>query len=99
MDGVFEPVEDADDVPQSLRFRAAADLTPEVVTAIAEQVRVRVLGRFVRSGLIEPDDVREMLPWENSGSWLDGATYIGAHDRGGGRVCRCSWFGHCMSGL
>jgi hypothetical protein len=30
-------------------------------------VRVRVLRWFARSGLIEADDVREMLAWENSG--------------------------------
>jgi len=60
IDGVFEPVEDAGDVPQSVRFRPAAELTPEAVAAIAEQVRVRGRQRFARSGLIEPDDVREM---------------------------------------
>jgi hypothetical protein len=60
IDGVFEPVEEADDVPQSARFRPAADLTPEALAAIAEQVRVRVLRWFARGGLIEPDDVREM---------------------------------------
>ncbi len=51
IDGVFEPVEKADDVPQAVRFRAAADLTPEAVATIAEQVRVRVLRWFARSGL------------------------------------------------
>ena len=55
IDGVFEPVEKADDVPQAVRFRAAADLTPEAVATIAEQVRVRVLRWFARSGLIAPD--------------------------------------------
>jgi hypothetical protein len=61
IDGVFEPVEEADDVPQSVRFRPAAELTPEALAAIAEQVRVRVLRWFARSGLIEADDVHEML--------------------------------------
>jgi hypothetical protein len=50
IDGVFEPVEEADDVPQSVRFCPAAALTPEAVAAIAEQVRVRVLRWFARSG-------------------------------------------------
>jgi len=36
-------------------------------------VRVRVLLWFERSGLIEPDHVREMLAWENSGFSLDAA--------------------------
>ena len=43
IDGVFEPVEGADDGPESVRFRAAAELTLEAVAVIAEQVRVRVL--------------------------------------------------------
>ena len=61
IDGVFEPVEDANDVPQSMRFRPAADVTPETVAAVAEQVRVRVLRWFARSGPIERNDVREVL--------------------------------------
>ena len=60
IDGVFEPVEEAGDIPQSVCFRLAAELTPQALAAIAEQVRVRVLRWFARSGLIEPDDVREM---------------------------------------
>jgi hypothetical protein len=36
-------------------------------------VRLRVLRWFARSGLIEPEDVREMLAWENSGFSLDTA--------------------------
>ena len=83
IDGVFEPAEDAGDIPQSVRFRPAAELTPEAVAAIAEQVRVRVLRWFARSGLIEPEDVREMLAWENSGFSLDAAVRVGAHDRAG----------------
>jgi hypothetical protein len=83
IDGVFEPLDDAGDVPESVRFRPAAVLTPEAVAAIAEQVRVRVLRWFARSGLIEPEDVREMLAWENSGFSLDAAVRVGAHDRAG----------------
>ena len=37
----------------------------------------------VASGLIEADDVREMLAWENSGFSLDAAVRVGAHDRAG----------------
>jgi hypothetical protein len=66
-----------------VRFRPAAELTPEAVAVIAEQVRVRVLRWFARSGLIEPEDVREMLAWENSGFSLDAAVRVGARDRGG----------------
>lgn len=37
---------------------------------IAEQVRIRVLRRFAHRGLSEPDDVGEMLAWQNSGFLL-----------------------------
>jgi hypothetical protein len=83
IDGVFEPVEEAGDTPQSVRFLPAAELTSEAVAVIAEQVRVRVLRWFARSGLIEADDVREMLAWENSGFSLDAAVRVDAHDRAG----------------
>ena len=68
---------------QTVRFRPAAELTPEAVAAIAEQVRIRVLRWFARSGLIEPDDVREMRAWENSGFSLDAAVCVDGHDRAG----------------
>jgi hypothetical protein len=38
---------------------------------------------FARSGLIEPDDVREMLAEENSGFSLDATVPLGAHGRAG----------------
>jgi len=60
IDGVFEPIEEAGDVLQPVRFRPASELTAQGIAAIAEQVRVRVLRWFARSGLIEPDDVHEM---------------------------------------
>jgi hypothetical protein len=83
INGVFETIEDAGEFPQSVRFLPAAELTPEAVAVIAEQVRVRVLRWFARSGLIEADDVREMLAWENSGFSLDAAVRVAAHDRAG----------------
>jgi hypothetical protein len=83
IDGVLEPADEADDDPQAVRFRTAAELTPEAVAAITEQVRMRVLRWFGRSGVIEPDVVREMLAWENSGFSLDAAVRVGAHDRAG----------------
>jgi hypothetical protein len=49
------------DPPETLRSLPSATLTPEALAAITEQVRVRVLRWFARSGLIEPDDFREML--------------------------------------
>jgi len=44
---------------------------------------VRVLRWFSRRGLIEPDDVHEILAWENSGFLLDAAVRVGAQDRAG----------------
>jgi hypothetical protein len=40
--------------PQAVRFRPATDLTPQAIAVITEQVRVRMLRWFARSGLIEP---------------------------------------------
>jgi hypothetical protein len=83
IDGVFEPAEDAGDIPQSVRFRPASALTPAAVVAIAEQLRVQVLRWFSRSGLIERDDVREMLAWENSGCSPNTVVLVMAEDRAG----------------
>ena len=77
IDGVFESLEDASGVSEAVR------LTPHAVAAILEQVRVRVLHWFAHSGLIEPDGVREMLAWENSGFSLEAAVRVAAHDRAG----------------
>jgi len=46
-------------------------------------VRIRVLRWFARRGLIELDDVRDMLARENSGFSLDASVRVGAHDRAG----------------
>ena len=75
---MFEPAPDDGD---AVRFRPAAELTPDALDAIAE--RVRVLRWFARSGLIDRDDVREMLTRENSGFSLDASVHVAAHDRAG----------------
>jgi len=80
IDGVFDAAADAGD---AVRFQPAAELTPDTVAAITEQVRIRLLRWFARSGLIEPDDGREMLVWENRGFCLDAAVRIAAGDRTG----------------
>jgi len=66
-----------------VRFQPAAELTPQAIAAVCEQVRVRVLRWFARSDLIDSDDVREMLTWENSGFSLDAEVRIAARDRAG----------------
>jgi hypothetical protein len=83
IDGVFEALEEAGDIPQSVRVRPAAELTPQALAAMAEQDRERVQRWFARGGLIEPEDVRERLAWENSGFSRDAAVRVGAHDRAG----------------
>ena len=50
IDVVFEPVEETDDGPQSARFHAGAELTPQTIAVITEQVRVRVLRWFAAAG-------------------------------------------------
>ncbi len=54
-------------ISEAVGFRPAAALTSQATAAIAGQVCRRVLRWFARRGLIDPDDVREMLTWENSG--------------------------------
>jgi hypothetical protein len=88
IDRVFEPVEEANDDPQAVRFCAAAELTPEAVAAITEQAPIRVLRWFAHSRLIERDDIREMLAWENSGFSL-GARCAWA------RTIAPAWSGSC----
>jgi hypothetical protein len=40
-------------------------------------MRIRVLRWLARNGLIEPEDVREMLTWESSGFFLDATLAAG----------------------
>ena len=66
LDGVFDPLQAG-----GVQFRQASAPTPEVVAAIEQQVRRRVLRWFSRHGLLDPDDARDMLAWANSGFSLD----------------------------
>jgi len=58
LDGVFDPIEEG-----AVQFRQASALAPEEVAVIEEQVRRRVLRWFSRHGLLDSDDVRDMLTW------------------------------------
>jgi hypothetical protein len=78
LDGVFEPLEAG-----GVQFREALALTPETVATIEAQVRRRVLHWFSRHGLLDPDDARDMLAWDNSGFSLDASVRIAGHDRPG----------------
>ena len=59
LDGVF-----AGGPAGQVQFRPAQALTPEVLAAIAAQVRQRVLRWFARSGLLEAADAQDMLTWQ-----------------------------------
>ena len=67
--------------------------------AIAEQVRVRVLRWFARSGLMEPDDVREILAWKNREFSLDAEVRVAAHNSAGLGACCPAGSAPCPSGL
>lgn len=61
---MFEPLEVAADVPKAVRFRPAAAPTPEVIAAIAEQVRV--LRWFARRRVLTAHLApASLLPWGN----------------------------------
>jgi hypothetical protein len=53
------------------------------MAAITEQVRRRVLRWFARSGLLEPEEARDMLGWAHGGFSLDAAVRIAGPDRAG----------------
>jgi hypothetical protein len=50
---------------------------------IEAQVRRRVLHGFSRYRLLDPDDARDMLAWDNSGFSLDAGVCIATNDRAG----------------
>jgi hypothetical protein len=79
----FDGADNGSGVCEHVNFRPAPALTPQAIAAIGEQVRVRVLRWFACSGLIDSDDVREMLSWENSGFSLGAQVRIAAQDRTG----------------
>ena len=79
IDGVFEP-----DPECGVRFIAAEELGTEDAEAVQIQVRRRLLRAFVRRGVLEKEDRREMEQWEHGGGFsLDASVRIEAHDRSG----------------
>jgi len=78
LDGVFEPLPAG-----GVQFRQASALTREAADVIEAQVRRRVLHWFSRHGLLDPDDARDMLTWDNSGFSLDASVSIAGDDRAG----------------
>ncbi|MGA7983111.1 MAG: transposase [Chromatiaceae bacterium] len=66
---------------RQVRFLHARALAAEEIAGIAEQVRRRVLRWFARSGLLDGDDARDMLGWDNGGFSLDASVRIAGHGR------------------
>jgi len=58
-------------------------LTAEEIAAIAEQARRRVRRWFAHSGLLDADDARDALAWDNAGFSLDASVRISGQDRAG----------------
>jgi hypothetical protein len=77
LDGIFEP-----DPEQGARFIEAEELDADDAEAVQAQVRRRILRAFVRRGLLEKEDRKEMEQWDHGGGFsLDAGVRIEAHDR------------------
>jgi hypothetical protein len=62
-------------VCEAVHFRPAPALAPRAIAIICEQVRLRMLRWFARSGLLDSDYVRDMLGWDNGGFSLDASVW------------------------
>jgi len=79
IDGVFEP-----DPKQGARFTEVDGLGAAGAQPVQAQVRRRILRAFVRRGLLDKDDGKEMAQWDHGGGFsLDASVRIEAHDRHG----------------
>jgi len=79
IDGVFEP-----DPQNGVRFFAVEELDWQDAEAVQARVRRRILRAFVRRGLLDKDDRKEMEQWNHGGGFsLDATVRIAANDRHG----------------
>jgi hypothetical protein len=80
IDGVFEP-----DAERGVRFIAVDELDANDAEALLQaRVRRRLLRAFVRRGLLDKDDGKEMPLWQHGGGFsLDATVRIAANDRRG----------------
>jgi len=79
IDGVFEP-----DAQGAVRFYAVDELDADDAEAVQARVRRRILRAFVRSGILDKDDRKEMELWNHGGGFsLDATVRIEANDRRG----------------
>jgi hypothetical protein len=86
IDGVFESDPDG-----GVRFVEVREMDARDAEAMQTKVRVRILRAFVRRGLIDKDDRKEMESWDHGGGFsLDATVHITANDRHGlERLLRC----------
>ena len=76
---MFEP-----DPQDAVRFFALEELDGQDAEAVQAQVRRRILRAFVRRGILDKEDRRDMEPWEHGGGFsLDASVRIEANDRRG----------------
>jgi hypothetical protein len=67
-----------------VRFFAVEELDGDDAEAVQARVRRRILRAFVRRGLIDKDDRKEMESWDHGGGFsLDATVRIAANDRNG----------------
>ncbi|MBK9522268.1 MAG: transposase [Rhodocyclaceae bacterium] len=88
MDGVFEPSANADDLDTEdapiATFHAAYQLDALAIQAVQTRTRKRILRTFVRRGLIDQADAKEMAQWEHGGGFsVDASVCIEGNDRAG----------------
>ena len=92
IDGVFEPSvtgDTSDDsvdatVTNGVSFHAAHQLDTLAIQAVQTRARQRILRAFVRRGLIDKDDAKEMAAWEHGGGFsVDASVCIEGNDRAG----------------
>ena len=79
LDGVFESAPTGGVV-----FHEATELDGQVIAAVQAKVRHRLLQSFVRRGLLDGDDARDMAQWAHGGGFsVDASVRIEAADRAG----------------
>jgi hypothetical protein len=80
IDGVFAGAQD--DSP--IAFFAAEPMDAPTVAAVQSTLRRRILRLFVRRGLLDADDAKDMGAWQHDGGFsLDASVRVEGHDRPG----------------
>lgn len=83
IDGVFESTADTND-EESVVFHAASGLDAVAIADVQALVHQRILRAFVRRGLIDRSDVKDMGEWEHGGGFsVDASACIEGTDRPG----------------